>query len=375
MRLANIDTNLSIFTPSPRHVGMKHMATDLLIVSPGFPESAEDDTCIPPLQEYLWALLAQRPGLRVAVLALQYPYTDVPYDWCGVRVFPCNGRNSRARRLFAQYRAWKHFDTLKGDGAIGCVHGLWLGQAAALAERMSEKADARALVTLMGQDARDNTRWLRHVGKNTALVCLSARHANVLRSNSDRSPTSVIPWGSPLQMTGTVPTDRITDMLFVGSHIPVKQPKVFEEVFQHVADQRSVEALMVGSDGVQAEAATSGETLKAELQYAGSRLGRRAMLPRSAVFREMRAAKLLVHTSVYEGQGYVFDEALAAGMSIVSFPVGSAAASDRWRVVETSTEMTTAVTDLLDDPPATKPITLHPMQDTVGAYLKLYGLA
>jgi 1,2-diacylglycerol 3-alpha-glucosyltransferase len=353
---------------------MKHMATDLLIISPGFPESAEDDTCIPPLQEYLWALLAQRPGLRVAVIALQYPYTDVPYDWCGVRVFPCNGRNSRARRLFAQYRAWKHFDRLKGEGAIGCVHGLWLGQAAALAERMSVKADASAVVTLMGQDARDNTRWLRHVGKSTALVCLSARHANVLRSNSDRSPTSVIPWGSPPQMSSMVPTKRITDMLFVGSHIPVKQPKVFEEVFQDVADQRSVEAKMVGGDGVQDEANPPGTMPKVELQYAGSRLGQCARLPRTEVFKEMLTAKLLVHTSVYESQGYVFDEALAAGMSIVSFPVGSAAARDRWRVVENSVEMTAAVIDLLDHPPGNIPITLHPMRDTLNAYLTLYGL-
>ena len=351
------------------------MATDLLIVTPGFPENAEDDTCIPPLQEYLWALLGHLRGIRVAVIALQYPYTDVPYDWCGVHVFPCNGRNSRARRLFAQYRAWKHFGTLKGKGTISCVQGLWLGQAAALAERMSAKAGARAVITLMGQDARDNTTWLRHLGKTTALVCLSPRHADVLRTNSDRVPTCVIPWGSPPPMASTVPTERSTDMLFVGSHIPVKQPAVFEQVFQQVADQRSVEAMMVGGADVQIKDAPPGMMFKVEAQYAGSRLGRCASLPRSAVFSEMLAAKLLVHTSAYESQGYVFDEALAAGMSIVSFPVGSAVPSDRWRVVESTEEMTAAVIDLLDHPPSNEPVILHPMHDTLKAYLSLYGLA
>ena len=369
-----MDANLSIFTPCPRQVGMKHMATDLLIVTPGFPESAEDDTCIPPLQEYLWALLAQRPNLRVAIIALQYPYTDVPYDWCGVKVFPCNGRNSRARRLFAQYRAWKHFDTLKTEGAIGCVHGLWLGQAAALAERMSAKCGARNVVTLMGQDARDNTRWLKHVGMNTALVCLSARHADVLRTSSDRVPTSIIPWGSPPHMASMGPQERTTNMLFVGSQIPVKQPDVFEEVFRKVAEQRTVSAMMVGSDGVQVQPSQPGFLLKAEMAYGSSRLGKCGAMPRGNVHMEMLAAKLLVHTSAYESQGYVFDEALAAGMSIVSFPVGSAAASDRWRVVENSVEMTAAVIDLLDHTPGNIPITLHPMRDTLNAYLTLYGL-
>ncbi len=353
---------------------MKHMATDLLIVTPGFPESAEDDTCIPPLQEYLWALLAQRPHLRVAVIALQYPYTEVPYDWFGVRVFPCNGRNSRVRWLFSQYRAWKHFDTLNDEGAIGCVQGLWLGQAATLGQRMAAKAGARTVITLMGQDARDNTRWLKHVERSTALVCLSARHADVLRTSSDRSPTCVIPWGSPPHMASMGPQERTTDMLFVGSHIPVKQPDVFEEVFQCVADQRAVQAMMIGSDGMQVQPSHPGFLMKAEMAYGSSKLGKCGAMPRGNVHMEMLAAKLLVHTSAYESQGYVFDEALATGMSIVSFPVGSATVSDRWRVVETRSEMTAAVIDLLDRAPSTMPITLHPMLDTVNAYLKLYGL-
>ena len=351
------------------------MATDLLIVTPGFPVDESDDTCIPPLQEYLWALLAYRPGLRIAVIALQYPYTDVPYYRYGIRVLPCNGRNSRARTLFAQHRAWKHFASLNEEGPIGCVHGLWLGQAAALADRMAMKADARTVVTLMGQDARDNTKWLRHLGARTTLVCLTPRHADVLRTSSNRMPDAVVPWGSPPHMASTEPVERTTDMLFVGSHIQVKQPDVFQDVFQHVAEQRRVEAMMVGSDGVQVEAAPPGMLLKVEMQYAGSRLGKCAMLPRTAVFSEMLAAKLLVHTSSYESQGYVFDEALAAGMSIVSFPVGSAVSGDRWRVVVSTEEMIAAVIGLLEHPPSTEPLTLHPMQDTVDAYLSLYGLA
>lgn len=351
------------------------MATDLLIVSPGFPGDESDDTCIPPLQEYLMALRKSRPELRVSVIALHYPYTTRTYEWHGITVYPCNARNSRLRWPIARRRAWKVFDGLAKEGPIACVHGLWLGAAAAMADEMARKCKGRSVVTLMGQDARDNIRWLKYVNNEASIVCLTPRHADVLLDASGHPPNTVIPWGSPERMELAVGTERSTDLLFVGSRIPVKRPEMFAEVFRAVAALRSVRAVTIGGDGHKAAPPPSALIERTEVEHGTSRLIRCGALPRTDVLQEMMRAKVLVHTSAYESQGYVFDEALAAGMSIVSFPVGSAVQGDRWRVVDTVEEMTAAVIDLLDHPPSNEPTTLHPMHHTLKAYLSLYGLA
>lgn len=98
-------------------------------------------------------------------------------------------------------------------------------------------------------------------------------------------------------------------------------------------------------------------------------------LPRGEVLKLMQRSKVLVHTSSYESQGYVFDEALINGMSIVSDEVGSARPGARWRIASEPASMAAAVGDLLRNAPANDSTVPHPMSDTVSAYLDLYGLA
>src|SRR5262249_29420243 len=95
---------------------------------------------------------------------------------------------------------------------------------------------------------------------------------------------------------------------------------------------------------------------------------------RAEVMAAMSNARVLLHTARYEGQCYAFEEALAHGMSIVSTPVGSAAASDRWSVGMSAEDLASRVIDHLQYPrPRTSFIRL-PVEDTVNAYMVLRGL-
>ena len=343
------------------------MATDLLLITPGFPASDEDSTCIPPLQLYLRALRKSRPDLRIAVIATQYPYTRAAYQWNGIEVFPCDGRITNWRRPLAWWRASQAFDRLKKSGAIGAIHSLWLGECAMLGARFAKRCGARHVLTLMGQDARDGMGWWRRIDPPSATVCLSERHAAAFARMSGRRPDAIAPWGIDGTSKVTAADHRDIDLLFVGSMIEVKRPRSFIEVAERVAKHRPIRAVMIGGEGQRPVAGTSIGGMGGTIEFHDE-------LPRAEVLAWMARSRILLHPSAFESQGYVFDEALLNGMSIVSGEVGSAATSERWRIANNTSDMQDAVIDLLERPPSTDALILHDVNDTLNAYLNLYGL-
>lgn len=150
---------------------------------------------------------------------------------------------------------------------------------------------------------------------------------------------------------------------------------MFVEVVERIRAQHPVSAMMIGDGALrsQVEQAIATKGLHGSITMCG-------VLPHDQVLKKMRDASVLVHTSRYEGQGYVFDEAFACGMAIASTPVGSALAyrtgmypMDRWLIAEQSDGLAIHALDLLRAPTGA-PFILHPIADTVAAYLALYGL-
>ena len=66
----------------------------------------------------------------------------------------------------------------------------------------------------------------------------------------------------------------------------------------------------------------------------------------------MRKSRILLHTSEYEGQGYVLIEALAAGMSVVCRDVGYTGESPNAYRCKSLQEMVAVLKRLLASPTA-----------------------
>lgn len=345
------------------------MPTDLLLITPGFPAHEHDDACIPPLQEYLRALRAMRPQLRIAAIATQYPYTGKPYAWNGIEVFPCDGRTRRVMK----WRTWRRANRAVGRmGPVRAVHGLWLGEAAMLGARCAERTGARHVLTLMGRDARVGRRWWNRLRRKPTAVCLSDRHAAVFSDTMGCSPDAVVPWGIDARSKAAASGDRDIDLLWCGSFNGVKDPRAMLDILNGLHDRTDLRSVMVGHGG---GAFLDRKHRGLSELIASGRLAILDELPRAQVLQWMARAKVLVHTSRHESQGYVFDEALLNGMSIVSGEVGSARPLPRWRIASNGPAMADAVRELLVDAPSTDPLILHPLERTVNEYLRLYGLA
>src|ERR1700758_4173505 len=86
---------------------MKNKRETLVILSPGFPKNEADSTCMPPQQLFVKTLKTICPGLKIIVIAFQYPYNPGEYKWNGVNVMAIGGKNHGGlKRAVTWFKAW-----------------------------------------------------------------------------------------------------------------------------------------------------------------------------------------------------------------------------------------------------------------------------
>ncbi len=340
----------------------------VVLVTPGFPATETDDTCIPPLQ-LLVKNLAQK-GIPLAVIALEYPFQSDVYTWHGVQVFPCNGQNRLYLRWRTRWRARAAFRTLARTHTITGVHSFWLGLAWSIGKTLAGSRLPHA-TTLMGQDVlhRVNGRWLRQLNNRPAghFVALSAFHAAEFTRETGLTARTVIPWGTEDALsTAAENPKRPIDILGVGSFLPVKNWAQWLQVVQLVQSERpEVRAVLVG-DGPEKERLYQ---ICHELDL-GKNVEFTGTIPRSAVLELMRQTKVYVHTAHFESFGFVFAEALANGCAVVSTPVGIA--PELGTTEKNNDALKTLIINKLNEPFAPTQDKRLVISGTTAAYLKLW---
>lgn len=339
----------------------------ILILTPGFPANEQDDTCMPYLQAYLKEASIGNVGLRFTVISLQYPYSKKLYSWSGIPVYPCGGKNRPFPMRFLDWRiAWKFMSKIHTEDRIDVVHSFWLSECTLLAQRWSQLNQVNHVATAMGQDVFSENRYLKHIKlKRLRIAVLSRFQDQQMSANLGRKANQVISFG--MQKREGLTNSRNIDVLGVGSLIQLKDYKTFLEVVSKVAlEKPSISVTLVG-DGLEKE----------NLQDLAQKLGLSNRVqflghqPRKMVLELMERSKVLLHTSKSESQGYVFNEAAASGMAIVSRRVGIAEESDRWKIGEEVGELAQHVYNMLDRTFESE--TLVPIDHTVSQYLKFYG--
>jgi glycosyltransferase involved in cell wall biosynthesis len=341
------------------------------LITPGFPCDENDTSCIPALQTALEKLTSAHSEIGVEVIALHYPPERRAYRWRGLDVESTGGDNRPLPlRVPAMASASAAIRRRHDRRPFDVVHALWLSDTTLLGWWVARRLGLPLVATVMGQDATPANRWLRVLPLETAhLTAVSERASQELERSLGRPADEVIPWG--LDPPGGEPPGwdrRPVDLLGVGSLTSNKDYAVLIETAVRLREAgRPCRVTLIG-DGprrAELEELASAHSLADSVRFAGH-------LTREEVLERMRTAKILVHPARYEAFGFVFSEALAAGMTVVSRPVGAARASRRWRLGESVEELTTACAEVFDRPPGTDALTVHAEAETADALARLY---
>ncbi|MEM7038965.1 MAG: glycosyltransferase, partial [Bacteroidota bacterium] len=346
----------------------------IVFLSPGFPENHEDYLCIPPLQAYLPLLRAQYPDCKISVIAVHYPYKKQVYQWHDFEIRAVGGKNKRLRKPMAWRGVNQAFKALHKSQSVDVIHSLWLQECAFLGGKIAAKYKVPHVSTIMGQDALPENRYLPKLKLDAMrVVAISERAAEHFSLVSRKDVDAVIPWGIGPEDASWQPNgkERSIDVLGVGSLIGLKKYDRWLRVVSALREKNpNLRAVLVGDgpDRGRLEAMVQDLKLGKHVEFTG-------ILPRPKVLDLMAQSKVFVHTALYEGQGYVFLEALARGMHVLSCKVGMARESDKWKLCDHTIDFVEHAKAFLAHPVDEAP--RHPiaMQETVAAYAELYQSA
>lgn len=342
-------------------------AKHILILTPGFPSDEKDDTCMPYLQVFLKEASKQKYGLTFSIITIQYPYKSGSYFWFGIPVYSCGGGNrSFPLRFYYWRKAWKKLHQIHTKKPIDAVHSLWLSECTLVAQKWTGRNNVKHIATAMGQDVLKSNRYLRQINLNSlSLVAVSNYQNNSLQKSVGKSASKIIPWGTEsFKCNGS---KRTIDVLGVGSLTHLKAFDSFLRIVARVVKSHSnLRVTLIGSGPEQDNLEHLTHSLKIEknVQFLGQ-------IQHKKVLEIMQQSKVLLHTSTYESQGFVFNEAIASGMAIVSKQVGLAKRSERWAICQSESEMATCVESKLKQEFNAE--ALMPVESTVNQYIGLYA--
>lgn len=340
---------------------------------PGFPESEEDTSCLPAIQNYVAAFCAARPDLDVHVIAFQYPFFRREYAWKGATVHALGGRNRRhLMRLPTWARAVRLFSRLAERADVKVIHTFWLTECSRVGQWLSRKHGITHVASVGGVDAKPDNPYLRRLRLDElVLTAGSAFAADLLSGHAELGKVRVIPLGLDTEHLESIdtPERRDIDVIGVGSLIPLKDYGAFVDAIADLAaDLPEINACIVGG-GPQHEELEE-RIVARGMQNNVELLGH---LPRDDVFRHMLRSKVFLHTSKYESQGYVFLEALFAGLNVVCHDVGYTGDSDRVFRLRSQQEIVDATRGLIRDPGRLERQQVPTVKDTVRAFEAIYG--
>ena len=134
---------------------MNNHENTLVILSPGFPESEEDSTCLPMQQQLVLSLKNLYPQLNIIILSFQYPYHKKKYQWFGITVISFNGRNRGGwDRLMLRQKIFAVLKEIKSKNKIIGLLSFWYGECAFVGKKFGERFQVKNFCWILGQDKK-----------------------------------------------------------------------------------------------------------------------------------------------------------------------------------------------------------------------------
>lgn len=342
------------------------MANDktIVILTPGFPESESDTTCLPLQHQLVRTIQEVRPGLRVVVLSFQYPYHKTPYHWFGIPVIPFDGKNKGGlSKLMLRRKINSSLEKIhKSDKIVGIL-SFWYNECALVGKKFADRSRINHFCWILGQDAKKENDYPRRLPpRESELIALSDFVQREFEKNHGIRPRFVVPPGIDEKLFDQSPIEKDIDFLGVGSLIALKQYFIFLGVIAELKKQRPrVKAVIAGKGPEKEKLAAHIEMLgiSENVTFAGE-------LPYLEVLQLMKRSRVLLHPSSYEGFGCVCIEALFAGAHVISFCKPMDADISHWHIVTNKQEMVAKAWNILRDANTEyKSVPVHSIRDTV----------
>jgi glycosyltransferase involved in cell wall biosynthesis len=346
----------------------------IIMLVPGFPANEAETDCLPPVQNFVKAVASRNPDVAVHVVSFHYPFRRGRYVWNGAMVHALAGRNKRfPMRLWSWLQAAGRVRQLIKSHQVIALHSFWLAECTYVAAWLARLTATKHIATICGQDALSENPYLKWLQLDKMTTTAGSEGAaEAFRDSTGRHVDYIIPTGLDSQALAAhqETSARSIDILGVGSLSPIKEFNSFLEVIAVLAaDHTGLRCVIIG-DGPERP------MLEQKINEAGLlnivRLA--GHISREEVLSTMRQARILLHPAGYEGQGYVFLEALASGMRVVCRDVGYTGNGAGAYRCKSTAEILDVLRMLLSSPLENQEVSVESIDCTARSFEKLYGI-
>lgn len=325
-----------------------HDKNTLVILTPGFPASVADSTCLPMQQQFVKAIKQHDPSLHIIVLSFQYPYLAHEYTWFDTTVLSFNGKNKGGfARLLLRYRIYAALKRIKSRYRIVGLLSFWYNECAWVAHTFAQKNNLHHYCWILGQDARPGNSYPKSLKlPGTALIALSDSLQEEFEKNHRIKPAFVISPGVDSRLFSSVTEKKDIHLVAVGSLIALKQFEIFIETVAALKKEiPGIHAVLIGEgpERQKLEALILKLNLRPNITLTGE-------LSYPEVIKWMQRSRVLLHPSSYEGFSGVCLEALAAGARVISFCKPMKADIANWQIVQNNNQMKDYALQILQNP-------------------------
>lgn len=333
----------------------------LLVFSPGFPLSEEDTTCLPAVQQFLFAYKETYPGVKISVISLHYPFYKSTYQWYGITVHTICGENKTGiKRLRTITTSILKAHSIHKKEKVDTVLSFWLTDTALAGKYFSMRWNLPHLIWMHGQDARPGNKYVKLVNpKEGQLAAISAYQADIFRKAYNRHISHIINNGiNPSIFPALNTANRSIDFLAAGNLVSLKQYHFFIEILAQLKRSgHHFKAVLAGQGVLLDELKKLAEQYELEAQLLIT-----DMLSHPHLLQMMNDTRIFVHPSSYEGHSTVMLEALYSGCQVVSFIPAADNPVENTTACQDFTEMKNKCIELFQQEQAYKRILVNDMK-------------
>jgi len=337
----------------------------ILFITPGFPANEKETETLTYLTTFIKYLKQSNPKIMVTIVALRYPFVAKKYDWFGCNVIALGAGNGKLKLPIIWLKGLKALSAIHKSNKVDIVNSLWLKETCLIASRFCKKNEIPHVCTAIGTEVVKG-KFLHSLPLHKlTVVFLSQFHKKQFAKKAKEK--LVISFGYN-NHNATINKERTIDVIGVGWLTKLKNYDLFIDVMHELTTSRpTIKACIIGGGEEEKHLRTKIERLNLakNIELTGT-------LKNEEVHLLLNKAKVLLHPSSFESQGFVFSEAQNFGLSIVSKKVGVAAASERWKIAENKLEMVKAVEQLLQLNYPLNSINNFDVVTTNAEYLELY---
>ncbi|MDP2388267.1 MAG: glycosyltransferase [Bacteroidota bacterium] len=280
----------------------------IVILSPGFPDGEHDSRCMPYIQMFVKALIANYPELKIHVISFQYPYTEKVFEWNGCQVNSIGGNNKKWNRFFTWRKTKQAFKEIHSSNKIIGILSLWLSECALVGQQLSKQYQIPHIAWALGQDVKKENKYITRLDFTSfKTACISPFSKEQLKLNHGIDSNFILSNGLHTEsIPAPVGFKKNYDIISVGSFSDFKRFDWIVECVKEVKKSRpNIKACMIG-DGEELENIQN----KIALLGLQENIELKGILPHQQCLELMMQSKILLHPSSFEGASTVILEAL-----------------------------------------------------------------